>query len=662
MTASQASDDLLTGGLAAAWTSPVTTRRLDAAQLAASPSVVLDDALRTLPGLELFRRSSSLVANPTSQGMSLRGLGSTAASRSLLVLDEEPLNDVLGGWIHWNELPTLAIDHVELLRGGLSDLYGSAAIGGVLRIEPARPTDTSLALRATGGGEATLDQQLRGSLRRGAWGALAAAGLTATDGYIQEAPAQRGPIDTPSNVHSQNALTLAERDTAPLRLFARATGLNEQRNNGTPDQWNRTRLVRYATGADLATASGRSATVRLYGSSQRYRQIFSAIGNAPIAGLDPGCTYRCSETRTRFAYVADNELGAAAHATQPLGAHLVVVAGTDLHDVRLWDREQTTAATALQNDHQRTAGVYAEALATADHWTLSAALREDRFRNFDPALRDLASGQWTAAALQPAASAESLPSPRMGLSRQLGAHFALSASGFRAFRAPTPSELYRSTQVGNKLTNPNWSLRSERAIGWEAGVAAENRRLTTRLSWFSTEVNRPIVAVTTNPSSSPILLVRENLGRITSRGLSLDAEAAPLGWLRADGGYQYAHATVTAGPQDLGNWIPEVARNMATLNLTAERSQRGLLRLESRISGRQFDDDANAYLLHGYFRLDGYASHSLGRVSLFAAAENLLGRSIEVAKTPTTTLGQPRLLRVGFQLRLGPACASGPCE
>ncbi len=160
--------------------------------------------------------------------------------------------------------------------------------------------------------------------------------------------------------------------------------------------------------------------------------------------------------------------------------------------------------------------------------------------------------------------------------------------------------------------------------------------------------------MTTNPNSSPILLARENLGQIESLGVSLDFEIAPQRWLAVDGGYQYAHATVSRGSQDLGNWIPEVARNMATLNLRAHEAKLGTLSLQSRLSGRQYDDDANAYLLHGYFRLDAYASHELSRhVELFAAGENLFDRDIEVAKTPTTTLGMPRVARAGIQINLG---------
>ena len=81
--------------------SPVTTRALSEFALSTTASITMDGQLRQLPGVELFRRSSSLVANPTSQGISLRGLGSTSASRTLVTEDDVPLNDPLGGWIHW---------------------------------------------------------------------------------------------------------------------------------------------------------------------------------------------------------------------------------------------------------------------------------------------------------------------------------------------------------------------------------------------------------------------------------------------------------------------------------------------------------------------------------------------------------------------------------
>jgi outer membrane receptor protein involved in Fe transport len=123
-----------------------------------------------------------------------------------------------------------------------------------------------------------------------------------------------------------------------------------------------------------------------------------------------------------------------------------------------------------------------------------------------------------------------------------------------------------------------------------------------------------------------------------------------------DGGYQYAHATVTKGPPQevVGNWIPNVPRNMATLNVRAFQSRIGSVSLQGRLSGQQFDNDANTFLLHGYFRMDAYGSHEFGkRFEVFAAGENLFDRTIEVAKTPTTTLGRGRVARAGVMIRLG---------
>ena len=90
--------------------SPASTRELSQTALNSTAAITLDGKMRQLPGVELFRRSSSLIANPSSQGLSLRALGSTAASRTLITEDDVPLNDPFAGWIHWQEQPELSIE------------------------------------------------------------------------------------------------------------------------------------------------------------------------------------------------------------------------------------------------------------------------------------------------------------------------------------------------------------------------------------------------------------------------------------------------------------------------------------------------------------------------------------------------------------------------
>ena len=628
--------------------SPTSTRVLTETSLHEAAPITLDGQLRLVPGAETFRRSSSLVANPSSQGMSLRGLGSTSASRTLVTHDDIPLNDAFAGWIHWEELPELSIHSVEVVRGGASDLYGSSAIGGVINVIPERPSTNLVDLKSSYGSLNTYEDNLLLEGKHGPWGAMATGGVLGTDGYILTAPDERGTIDVPSNVHAQNGLVLLDHTQGPLRIFLRGSILNEARDNGTPVQKNGTRIWRFSTGSDWSPTGdgfldGSTLVFRAYGSSEHYRQTFSTIG--------PG---RNVETLNRFAQTPYTEMGLVLHWSKPLTPELLLLVGSDTHDVRAGDYESVIAKTGALSyinlsDRQRQTGVYGELLWTHQAWTISGSARIDWFNNFD-------GKQWLPTVTTLPAISQQVFDPRLGISRKLGSHFALSASGFRAFRAPTVNELYRSTQVGSLLTLPNHNLLSERATGWETGFAMQQHWGTIRASYFWTQVNRPITALTLNPNSNPILLMRENLGQIASRGVSFDTEIQPTRWMAIQGGYQYANATVTKGTGDApaGNWIPQVAHQMATGQLRAYRDSIGTLSLQARISGHQFDDDANTYLLHSYFKLDAYASHNFGkRIELFTSAENLFDRTIEVGRTPTLTLGMRRTIQGGLNFKLG---------
>jgi outer membrane receptor protein involved in Fe transport len=613
-------------------------------QQAATPA--LDGKLREVPGFQLFRRSSSLVANPTTEGISLRGLGSTAASRSLVVFDDVPLNDPYGGWVHWEELPELTVRSVEVVRGGASDLYGSSAIGGVISVVPVRPQAAGLQVITSGGSESTLDDGALATGQRGAWSGMASGGLLATDGYTLVAPALRGPIDQPSNVHAQNGLAEGERALPESggtagRIFARSNVLTEIRHNGTADQWNATRLWRGAAGADW-----NDWALRLWGGDEHFRQTFSSI--APT---------RTSEKLTRYAFDPATDLGGALRWHHALGTHALALAGTDTHDVRAEDSETLFAGSGGFLDtsaEQRQTGVWGEALLTPRNWTLSGAARVDHFSNLNPRQ---ASAPTPPAALP--AWSETVFDPRLGLVRRINGSLSLNASGFRAYRAPTENELYRTGQVGQQTTLPNPDLRSERATGWEAGLQEDWRRYgsSLRASYFWTQVNRPITALTLSVTPTSELLMRENLGQIESRGVSLDYALQPAAWMGIEGGYQFANATVTQfAPQPalVGKWIPQVPQNMATAQVRLSRPGWGLVSLQGIESGRQFDDDANAYLLHGYFRMDAYGEHAFGaHVAAFGAGENLFNRAIEVGKTPVLTLGTPRVVRVGLRMRWG---------
>ena len=109
-------------------------------QIEQSPAVVADDVLRQIPTFSLFRRTSSLAANPTAQGVSLRGIGPSGVSRTLVLLDDIPFNDPFGGWVYWTRVPMMNAERIEIIDGATSSLYGNYAMGGVINIVTNRPT------------------------------------------------------------------------------------------------------------------------------------------------------------------------------------------------------------------------------------------------------------------------------------------------------------------------------------------------------------------------------------------------------------------------------------------------------------------------------------------------------------------------------------------
>ncbi len=634
----------------------LTRRRLEEA-----PGVTLDDRLREVAGFQIFRRTSSLVANPTTQGTSLRGLGSTAASRTLVLSDQVPLLDPFGGWVHWDEIPQLAIQRIELTRGGASNLYGSSAIGGVIDVIPVTPQSTGYALDLAGGSQATSSLNGLGMLAAGPWHGLAASSIVHSVGYILVAPAARGLVDTASNVHSESGRAELRRDLgSTANVFLRGNLLNEARGNGTPDQRNATRLWRYATGGDWSPDGSNRLLLRAFGSREGYRQSFSSVG----AG-------RNSELLTRLQRVPSDQFGGSVQWARS-GGPWTSVAGADLQDTRATDVEAPVRggvallATAV-SARQRQTGGYGELLGQTrpldpagrglsglrdwrGGWSAALSGRVDRFRSFD-ARRSGGAG----AAVLPEI-AETVFDPRLGVTRQLFPAVSVDASVFRAFRGPTLNELYRTGQVGQQITESNPRLRSERATGWELGtVIRPGVPGSVRVSYFWTEINRPVAAVTVSSTPTTLLQMRQNLGQLRSRGVSVEWQLRPWEWMSLTGGYQLAVSTITRFPVDptlVGRWTAQVPRNVAATQARLTHPRWGTLLLEARLSGRQYDDSANLYQLHSYAEFNAYASRRLwGPIEIYGSAENLLDRQIEAGRTPVLTLASPRTVLAGVRLR-----------
>ena len=622
-----------------------TTYELGPKELHDYPAVTLDEALRQHAGFELFRRASSRIANPTSEGISLRGLGSTAASRTLVLEDGAPLNDPFGGWIHWRENPAQLIHSVEIVSGGGSDLYGSSALGGVIDVTPETPARARADGSAAFGSQDSSDVQASGSVVNRALSVLAGGQSLRTAGYVVTDPAVAGPVDVAANERSQAYRTeVGRRDAASRRAFVTGNLLNEDHGNGTPLQTNATRLWRYLAGYDTPEGDGATGRVRLFGSQEGYRQSFSSIA-----------ANRATETLTRLQRVHTQELGGTGDATFHI-AGLAAVTGADVRDIRGEDNE-TPIAKGVPNGfqdvsaRQRFVGGFGEVLGSRGGWSGAASVRVDGSSNLDVV-------QTTATTLlQPANRTEVLASPRVGVVRALGASASVHASGFRAFRAPTMNELYRTGQVGQETTLANAGLLSERATGYEVGAQTTGRVGSVQGTYFWTEINRPVSAVLVSQTATTITNLRENLGQIRSTGVELSAQVLPGKAVSASFGYQFADATVTkfsAQPALVGNQIPQVPRQTGTAQVRLASPRAGELTVAVRAAGTAYDDANNQFPLSGFFSLDLSGRRSLGtHAEVFFQVQNVTNQRAQVSRTPVLTLGSPVFGEAGIRVHFG---------
>jgi len=472
--------------------------------LANTAAPTTDDALRQVAGFTLFRRAGSRVANPTTQGVTLRGAGASGASRALVLDDGVPLNDPFGGWVYWGRVPRVALERVEVLRGGASDLYGSAAMGGVVQFIRRRSTGLSVDVSA-GSGETATAMLFAGAKHF----TVAFDGLT-TDGFVLVRRDQRGAVDIAADSRHATLDLTARNDVG----FVRGSYYRESRGNGTPLQVNDTTIRQLAAGGDFG-----SLTLRAYGSDQDYFQTFSAVADD-----------RNSERLTIEQSVPSRGLGGSAQWTRVIRNRHVLITGVDLRTVRGTSDELRGTTRVIAGGKQRTAAVYLEDLfAVTPSLTVTAGARADYWAN------------------------ETEVNPRVSVLWR-----GFSASAYTAFRAPTLNELHRGFRVGNIDTLPNADLKAEDLTGFELGARAKNARVT--LFWSA--ITDTIANVTIAPNTRQ----RQNLGRTWSRGLELDAEWALARDLRASAGFLFVDATVREG-ELRGKRVPQVPRTQLTAQL-----------------------------------------------------------------------------------------------
>ncbi len=106
--------------------------------LKAIPALSVDDYLANVPGLNISRSFGIFSHKAT---ITMRGLSGNEQARVLVMIDGVPVNKSDGGSVNWNLLDPDMIDRIEVVKGPVSSVYGSNAMGGAVNILTLKPAD-----------------------------------------------------------------------------------------------------------------------------------------------------------------------------------------------------------------------------------------------------------------------------------------------------------------------------------------------------------------------------------------------------------------------------------------------------------------------------------------------------------------------------------------
>lgn len=667
-------------------TIPASVNVVTSEVLKASPAVIVDDALRAVPSFSLFRRTSAIAAQPTTQGVSLRGIGPSGQSRTLVLLDGVPFNDPFGGWVYWTRVPMLSVDQIEITEDAASSLYGNIAMGGVINIVTARPSARLVQFQSQYGSRSTPKADLFAADRWGRLGAAIEASAFDTKGFPIVAARERGPIDNNADVEYANVTGKVEFDPSDrVHTFLRASRFSENRTNAKVGEVNSTTWQAASAGVQAQLPDSSTVSAHVFGDRQRSAFNFLAVTNA--------ATTRNVVRLATDQRVPTNGIGGMAQWTKVFGTRHVVSAGTDYRWVDGDSEEDayvaavptvitgvTQAATKslrrISGGTQRSVGAFVSDIITpTSNLVLTLSARIDRWKNYDG--HNLETSVVTG---QPTANyrddlpvvTDTVVSPRVAALY----HFTDSVTAWGAFntgfRAPTLTELYRQFSVGAVTTRPNAELGPERLTGGEFGLnVAPVRNLTARFTLFDNRVKNPV----SNVTLSATLAQKQNLGRTRIRGVQSDVEYRITPTLRVSGAYIYNEATVTDGGAAnaalVGKYLAQVPKHRGSLQVFWADPRIATLALSVQMQGMQYNDDQNVQSipaatlteagydadfgagLPGYTAVDVTAARAIGRMfEVFIGAQNVFDTEYFVQTNPST-IGTPRLVHGGLRVRFG---------
>ena len=649
---------------------PFAINVVDEEELRRAPQLRLDDILRAqVPGFSLFRRTSSRIAHPTTQGVTLRNFGPSGAGRTLVLADGIPLNDPFSGYVLWNQVPPAAVESVVITPGGGAGLFGNAALAGTIFIRSRSAETRSAMLQGIVGDHETYSGSVFGSFIDKPAAFSLFAERFSTGGYPVVQEDQRGPVDQDARADSellQLAADLSLGANTSLRLQAR--GFREERGNGTTYTRNQTE------GADASAVlirrfpeAAAELRVTAYGQRRNFRSTFSSVNAASTIETPPLDQYS----------VPANAAGGSVVSAFALGDHHLLTLGVDS---RFVEGETNERFRFVGNDFTREReaggkqlfiGLFAE-----DRWKLSACaaitggLRVDHWQltHGSRIERDRETSAETLRAEYADRDGYNL-NGRLGATADVTENATLRAAGYTGFRVPTLNELYRPFRVGNAVTEGNPQLDPERLFGGEVALEwrpAKTAQLTGTFFYNRLEDAIGNTTLGFGPGNfepggfipaGGVLRQRRNIELVTAPGLELASDWQIASQLFVRASYLYTRPEIerASARELIGKLLAQTPEHIVAAGMEWRPHRQWLLTAQARYVAEQFEDDQNAIALAPYYTADIAAFYELSaELSAGLRIENLFNAEIESGKTPDglVSIGARRLITFQLQYRL----------
>lgn len=619
----------------------------------------LDEALKSAPGVSLFRRTGSGAANPTTQGLSLRAIAPSGAGRALVTLEGAPQNDPFGGWVIWSALPGEGLEGATIVRGAGSGPYGAGALTGVIALQERGAVD-GLAVADISAGER---DSYRAAVSGGYGGVTLTAAASRTDGYYAVRGPRRGAADQRLDLKDASGTLSAQHSFGEVQASLRLQAFRVQQGAGLVGA----RAFTTGEAATLTLAQPAGDGVGGWRLQAWVRESNLKNSSVAVAATRATTTPANDQYRTpATGYGLNAAWQARLDAVNlEVGADLRGARGTEHERFRFLNGAFTRDRAA--GGRTLVYGAYVEAAYDAGPWLVTGGARLDRSRSYKAVRveRDRANGAIILDQAFPDRS-DTTPTGRIGVRYAISEALHVRAAAYAGFRPPTLNELHRPFRVGNDTTEANPRLKPETLQGIEAGVGGDGL-----VRWsanvFYNLLKDPVANVTigVGPGTFPVagfvpaggtLRQRQNVGEIEAWGVEAEAsgDAGALTWRLAGA---YVDSDVRGGaraPQLTGLRPAQTPRLTVTGGFDVRPAPSLRLSADVRYESARWEDDLNTRRLGAGVQLDARASWALSETAeVYLAAENLADGKLEVGETAdgVESYTAPRTLRIGFSFR-----------